>query len=385
MFPLFFLLLWSLSCVPGWSTPASASHRLLLLPCERHFTQADRRLAEEIRHDLQDSPRFHVLPLPACGGEGNGEDLAKAMGATDILLIDFLETPEPEYLRITDVKTEYRSHCLVDIRLLETSSMQPKSRQVFLGRGVHEYAKNMAEDEAFKQLRKAIIEALRSAFPLETRLKSRIGNQAEVEGGCAQGLESGMLLARKTPQGPQGLLEITKVATDSAQGTLFQGVEQFQPGDTLLEQVYGSVPAAVGLSRYQLLHASITGLSMERNHTGIGWSGRLEAGAYQQENANGPALFATLIKQSELAPERLWTNLDLGVGAELLSRELGSGRATDFGLHGLVGVEMVSKPLPGMSAGLGLFYLTPWQARFPSGEALDLGGACLRVSLNWSI
>lgn len=385
MLPLFFLLLWSLSCLSAWSAPASASHSLLLLPSEKHFAQADRRLASEIRTSLQGSPRFHVLPIPERGGMSQGEEIARAWGATDILLIDFLKTPEPDYIRITDVKAEYRSRALVDVRLLDAQSMQPKSRQVFLGLGMHEYAKNMAEDEAFRQLRQAVIEALRSAFPLETRLKSRSGNQAEVEGGSAQGLQGGMLFARKTPQGPQGLLEISNVATDSAQGTLFQGRDHFQPGDLLIEQVYGSVPVAVGLCRYQLLNSSLMGVSLERNHSGIGWAGRLEVAAYQQENANGPALIATLVRQSELVPERLWTNLDLGVGAALLSTELGSGRATNFGLHGLLGMEMVAKALPSMSAALGLFYLTPWPISFSSSSTLDLGGLGLRFALNWQI
>lgn len=385
MFPLFSLLLWSLACLSAWSLPASASNRLLLLPSEKHFAQADQRLAREIHSDLLDSPRFHVLPVPAHGGMSRGAELAKAAGATDILLIEFLETPEPQYFRLTDVKAEFRSHSLVDVRLLDPESMQPRSRQVFLGLGVHEYAKNVAEDEAFKQLRKAIIEALRSAFPLETRLKSRQGNMAEVEGGRDQGLQSGMLFARKTSQGPEGLLEISSVATDSAKGTIFQGTWQFQPGDALIEQVYGSVPAAVGLSRYQLLNSSVTGVSLERNHSGIGWGGRLEVAAYQQENASGPALIATLVRQSELVPERLWTNLDLGVGATLLSTELGSGRATNFGLHGLLGMEMVAKALPSMSAALGLFYLTPWPINFSSSSTLDLGGLGLRFALNWQI
>ena len=399
MLPLLLLLILMGWCLPAWSLP-SPPHVLLLLPSEQHYPLADRRLALAISLALQGDPRFRVLPIPNRGGEERASTLARAEGATEILIADFQADPEPNFVQLSDVQGEYVTDSQVDVRLIDARNMHTIYRQAFQCYGEHPYASNVAEDQAFASLTQNVVALLRSLFPIEARLKSRSGREVTLDAGLEQGLRVGMIFARKTPQGHEGRLEITQVSGNSATGSIWVDRDRFHPGDKVIEQVNGSAPSALGMIRYQFLSgASFTGLALERNHSGWGWDGKIEFGAYQQGSANGPAIYAFYVPQFEWIPERLWGTLDLGAGGELLSDAVPgfTENATSFGLHGVLGGGVVAKILPSMTISLGLSYFTPWQLNdwsSPTGASptavaslphLSLGGLGWRVALNWQI
>lgn len=398
----------------GLATSLSAAElttkpRLAVLASKARFPAEDQRLVEVLEARLVPLQRFEVMPtatassaLDFSGTESPARAIAQASSASALVLVGFRDDPTATFVRDTDLEGRYVCQSEVDYLLMQVSNGQVLERKVLLYRGESPSSREVAESYAYDHVADDLVRSLQETFRLGTRIVARTGRTVTLADGSEQGLQVGMFLVPEA-SGSSGRIEVSRVASDSAQGTIIAGYYDWKVGDRLVEQAYASLPAAIGLTRTQLLGPKdgfFSGMSVDYNRSGIGWGASLELGQLYQDSVGGFGLYPRLVAQREWIPERLWGYLEGGAGVAFLTEGIPGtpDDATSYSLHGLIGAGLSGELVAGLGISLGLTYLTPWVAdrwtqstgTFNAGDVStqvhhpQLGGLGVHASLVWT-
>jgi hypothetical protein len=369
---------WILALVLFWVVALAAPARakgdlrpsLLIVPTEARYPVYDRRLAARIETELRAISRFRLLPLPESGAGSTGAKalergraIALEAGADAALVLGFLQNPEPQYERVTDVAGHYVTNSQVEFALLDAHGEGTRLRRTLTFHGESPGSSETALQEAMDRVADDVARELRAAYRLHTAIATRQGRHLTLSHGSDAGIQEGMFFTGD-PRG--GRVRVTKVQARSSEAELLEGYYDLAVGSKLIEQTYVSFPAAAGLFDAEFLTPTpgrLTGLVLGYNRTGFGYGATLTLGQLSQGSATGLGFGAQFEPQREWIPERLWVYGDLGVEVELLGQPIpGTGEhASSQGLHGTLGAGLGGR-LGNAEATVGLGYWTPFLA-----------------------